>query len=213
LYYRHGTSDLDVIHQIYIQQEYAPLCNLHDVRLVVDCGANAGYSSAFFLEQFPSCRVIAVEPDSGNFDMLKRNLRAFGRRADPVRAGIWSRNVPLRISPGHYRDGREWTVQVQPCEAGQAADFQGLGIASLLASSGFERISLLKMDIEGAEAIVFQGELDWLDRVDAMAIELHDDSAFGNATEIFHAAIHGRGFEVSHSGELTICRRSPRQAK
>jgi FkbM family methyltransferase len=208
LYFRLGSSDLDVFDQIFIDLEYAPLCDMREVHLVVDCGANVGYSSAFFLSQFPSCHVIAVEPEPSNFAMLKRNLHAYGARAEAVHAGIWPQSALLKVSQERYRDGREWTVQVRPCEAHEEPDFRGVSIASLLDSSGFARISLLKMDIEGAEAIVFQGKVDWLDRVDAIAIELHDDSSFGRATEIFHAAIHGRGFEESCSGELTICRRA-----
>lgn len=213
LYYRLGSSDLGVFHQIFIDREYDPLCNMRKVHSVIDCGANVGYSSAFFLSQFPSCRVVAVEPDSGNCAMCERNLRAYGSRAVVVRAGIWSQNVPLKIAQERYRDGREWTVQVRPCEVHEAPDFEGLTVASLIANFGFTRISVLKMDIEGAEAVVFQGNIDWIDRVDAIAIELHDDSSFGRASEIFYAAIRGRGFEISRSGELTLCRRRLNQHK
>lgn len=207
LYYRPGSSDLDVFYQIFIDREYAPLCRMREVRLVIDCGANVGYSSTFFLSQFPCCHVIAVEPDSGNFAMLQRNLSAYGSRAELVRAAIWSQTAPLKISRGRYRDGREWTVQVRSCESHEEPDFQGVSITSLLTTSGVTRISLLKMDIEGAEAVVFQENIDWLDRVDVIAIELHDDSIFGRASEVFYTAIGGRGFEISRSGELTICYR------
>jgi FkbM family methyltransferase len=207
LYYRLGSSDLDVFQQIFIELEYSPLRDLQDVRLVIDCGANVGYSSAFFLSQFPACQVVAVEPDPGNLAMLRRNLQRYGRRVDVVHAGIWSHSGPLKISEARFRDGREWTVQVRPCAATEAPDVLGVTVESLLGTSAFTRISLLKMDIEGAEVVVFRDDVDWLDRVDAIAIELHDDSAFGRGTETFHAAIRGRGFDVSHSGELTICRR------
>jgi hypothetical protein len=63
------------------------------------------------------------------------------------------------------------------------------------------------VDIEGAEAVVFSGSCEhWLDRVDHIAIELHDDSAFGPARAIFTKAITGRGFTVRPSSELTVCR-------
>jgi hypothetical protein len=66
------------------------------------------------------------------------------------------------------------------------------------------------MDIEGAEAIVFsEGYEAWLDKVDTIAIELHEDSDFGSAPEIFHTAVDGHGFELTRSGELTLCRRTP----
>lgn len=207
LFFRVGSSDVRVFHQIFIDREYEPLCDLRDVRLVIDCGANVGYSSAYFLSRFPGSRVVAVEPDSGNYAMLARNLRAYGDRATSVQAGIWSANVPLKASRDRYRDGGEWSFQVRPAEADEEPDFRGVSIPSLLEDSGSSRISLLKMDIEGAEAVVFRANVEWLDRVDAIAIELHDDSSFGKASDIFHEAIRDRGFDVSHSGELTICRR------
>jgi hypothetical protein len=64
----------------------------------------------------------------------------------------------------------------------------------------------LKVDIGGAEAIVFGENTACRDKVEAIAIELHDDSSFGGGTGAFNAAIQGRGFGISRSGELTICR-------
>jgi hypothetical protein len=71
--------------------------------------------------------------------------------------------------------------------------------------AGFERVSLLKIDIEGAEAVVFNApNLSWLDRVDNIAIELHDDSQFGMAAPIFWRAVQDRGFSFIKRGELVI---------
>jgi FkbM family methyltransferase len=213
LYIRKGTSDSYVFEQIFIDLEYEPLRDISDVQLVIDCGANIGCSSAYFLTQFPECRVIAVEPDPGNFAMLERNLLPYGDRATIFRAGIWSHSAPLVVSKNKYRGGGEWAFQVQPCQPDEKADFQGMDIGSLLAASGFERISLLKIDIEGAEVVVFGDNVEWLDRVDALTIELHDDSQFGKASDVFHSAMRGRGFEFSRSGELTICRRTRETAR
>jgi hypothetical protein len=82
-------------------------------------------------------------------------------------------------------------------------------IGSLLAGSGHERISILKMDVEGAEAEIFSQPCDWLDRVDALVIELHGPPHFPDGATPFHAAMEGRGFELSRAGELTVCRRKP----
>ena len=205
---RADTSDSDVFRQIFIEREYACLDDLIDVRLVMDCGANVGYSSVYFLSQHPGCQVVAVEPDSGNFAVLQRNLAPYPDRAKLIQAGVWSHATRLAVSQDRYRDGREWSKQVRECGPNEAADIEGVEIGTLLAASGHERISLLKMDIEGAEAVVFSGNCQsWLNKVDAIAIELHDDSVFGNASEVFFAAISGQGFQLSHRGELTICKR------
>ena len=79
-----------------------------------------------------------------------------------------------------------------------------LDIPSILAASGEERCSLLKVDIERSEVEVFSAKgLGWLDQIDNIAIELHDKEC----EEVFFRAIEGRGFEVGRSGELTICRK------
>lgn len=205
---RDNSSDIDVFDQIFVQREYACLDDMVDVGLVLDCGANVGYSTAYFLSKHPHCQVVAVEPDPDNFAVLQRNLSAYGTRTKLIRAGIWSHTAQLVISRDKYRDGREWTKQVRECGPGEVAEIEGIDVRSILADSEYERISLLKMDVEGAEAVVFsESSHSWLDKVDAIAIELHDDSFFGNATEVFLAAINGQGFQLSQSGELTICRR------
>lgn len=208
LYVRRDSSDIDIFCQIFVEREYGCLDDMADVRLVIDCGANVGYSSAYFLSRHPNCHVMAVEPDSENFAVLQRNLAAYGDRAKLVRAGVWSDTAGLVISQDQYRDGREWTKQVRLCERNEKADIEGVSIETLLAASGYDRISLLKVDVEGAEAVIFSKNYQsWLDKTDAIAIELHDDSTFGKGSDVFFSAIDGRGFQISHSGELTICKR------
>jgi FkbM family methyltransferase len=205
---RGGTSDSEVLYQVFVEREYGCLDDLAGVRLVIDCGANVGYSSAYFLSQHTDCHVVAVEPDPANFAAMQRNLAAFGHRVTLVRAGVWSQTARLAMSQERYRDGQEWSRQVRLCGPGEEADLEGVDVGSLLAASGYERISVLKVDVEGAEAVIFaENYRPWLDKVDAIAIELHEDSMFGNGPAVFFAAIAGQGFEVSQSGELTICRR------
>ena len=153
-------------------------------------------------------RIVAVEPDPENFAMLRRNLALYGTRVNLIRAGVWSHATRLALSENRYRDGREWSRQVRLVEPGDKVEIEGVDIGTLLASSGQDRISILKVDVEGAETIIFsENYQSWLDKVDAIAIELHDDSVFGKGREVFFTAIEGRGFHVSRSGELTVCRK------
>ena len=206
---RSHSSDLQVFYQIFVALEYECLAKLQNVALVIDCGGNVGYSAAYFLTKFPRCRLITVEPDPENFEMLRKNLAPYGDRVVVHRAGIWSHSTGLVMSEVPYRDGQQWTRQVRECQPGEEAQFHALDVGTLLQQSGEPRISLLKMDIEGAEVVVFTDDRfrNWLPKVDAMAVELHDDSQFGRASDIFFPAIASEGFELSTSRELTICRR------
>jgi FkbM family methyltransferase len=206
---RSNSSDIDVFSQIFVEKEYSCLDNLADVDLIIDAGANVGYSSVYFLSHFPNCRVIAIEPDGDNFASLQKNLAPYGERAQALKCGIWSKSAQLAIEDTTYRDGRDWTRQVRECEDGESGDIRAVTVGELLHQSGRHKLSLLKMDIEGAEAVVFADPScqQWLPQTEAIAIELHDDSGFGPASNLFHAAIREQHYQISYSGELTICLR------
>ncbi len=206
LWCRPQTSDLDVFRQIFLEREYSCLDRAQGVELVLDCGANVGYSSAYFLSRFPQCRVIAVEPDAGNFAAAQRNLLPYGQRVQLIRSGIWPRTAGLKISEIPYRDGREWAVQVREAERDETPDMTAVDIGSLLELSGCASISILKIDIEAAERYVFtENYRPWLQVVENLVIELHDDQC----REIFFRAIRGLPLRVSQCGELTVCQRVP----
>ena len=58
---RRGTSDLEVFGQIFSHREYRCLDSVRDAGLIIDCGANVGFSSAYFLTRYPTAEVIAVD--------------------------------------------------------------------------------------------------------------------------------------------------------
>lgn len=213
LQYRPGTSDLDVFHQIFVEREYSCLDDLEGVQLIIDCGANVGYSAAYLLSRFPTSHVIAIEPDPENFAVLRDNLAPYGDSAELLRSAAWSHPTGLVLSRVPYRDGREWTRQVRECRPGEMADLLAVDIGSILRRAAGERISILKMDIEGAEGVVFGSNYEsWIDLIDTIVIELHDDSVFGGCSATFAKAISGRGFAVTRHGELTVCKRPRRSS-
>ncbi|MGL5944028.1 MAG: FkbM family methyltransferase [Waterburya sp.] len=200
---RANTSDIRVFGQIFIEREYSYLDPLSNVDLIIDCGANVGYSSAYFLTHFPKCRVISVEPDPSNFALLEKNLAPYNERVKIVHSGVWSHPVGLKIQ--YRRDA--WATQVRECKPDEVPDMQATDIGTLLRESGRDRISILKIDIEGAEAIVFARNYEsWLPYVDNIVIELHDNTSFGRASDIFFNAISNRPFDISGYGELTVCK-------
>ncbi|MBX2853313.1 MAG: FkbM family methyltransferase [Phycisphaeraceae bacterium] len=200
---RAGTSDIDVFKHIYVLREYACFDGLADPGLIVDCGANVGMSAAYFLSRFPNAKVIAVEPDPGNYQQLLHNTRTYGQRLHAVQAGVWHKGVGLKFAEDGFGDGRAWAVAVEEARPDEQADLQAVSVAALLEASGHERIALLKIDIEGSEQALFsEGVEAWLGRVDNLVIELH-----GQACErVFYKAIEPYGFDVQASGGVVICR-------
>ena len=202
---RPQSSDLEVFQQIFVSREYRCLDDVEiNDGLIIDCGANAGYASAYFLSRYPACDLIAVEPDAANFAILKANVSPFGGRCRALHTALWSHPTSLSMSEQTAGEGKEWARQVREAGPGDQGTFEALDIGTLLAGSKHSRIAILKIDIEGAEAEVFARNFShWLDKVDNLVIELH-----GPACEaVFHRAIANAGFTVSHCDELTVCKR------
>jgi hypothetical protein len=109
----------------------------------------------------------------------------------------------LALSRGTFGDGREWASEVrEPPEQPGTEAVQGWDIPSLLRLTGKEQIDLLKVDIEGSEVNVFGPESSsWLHKVSNICIELHGP----HCEEVFFHALRDFEYELSHSGELTVC--------
>jgi hypothetical protein len=64
-------------------------------------------------------------------------------------------------------------------------------------------IDILKIDIEGAESVLFSGAPRWVNKVRAFAIELHNNEC----RQAFYGALDYEEFSYSVSGEITLAQR------
>lgn len=194
---RPGTTDVILYVDIVVHEQYGH-AGLDHPRVIVDAGANVGIASAYFLENFPSARLIALEPDPDNASLCRSNLARFGPRAKVLSCALWGSPARLALAP-ELRG--TWAAHVAPIPSGE---IEGVTVPALLAQEGIERLDLLKIDIEGAELDVFgAGLLDWMDRVDCIQIELET----AEADALFHRVARERGFQLARYREVTIARR------
>jgi FkbM family methyltransferase len=202
VYARRGTSDLHVFSQIFVEREYRCLDYIEQPRLIVDCGANVGYSSAYFLSKFPTSTVIAVEPDSGNFDLLLRNLDGYGDRFIAIKAAVWPFEERLQLKSSTLAEGYEWGRTVQRTIGQSPSEIiNTVSIPKLIELSGLDRISVLKIDIEGAERELFSaGVNEWLNLIDNIVIELHGEEC----AKLFFDVMRNSQMKMSTCGELTV---------
>jgi FkbM family methyltransferase len=200
---RLATSDAQVLHDIFSNDQYGALSLDYEPRLILDCGANVGYASVYFLNRYKTAHVIAVEPDSGNLEICRRNLAPYKDRCTILPIAVWSHTAALKVVRGAYRDGAEWSIQVKECRDGEEPDVYAKSIADILSGTSFAQIDVLKMDIERAESQIFAGkDLRWLSVVKNIVIELHDEEC----RQIFFAALSGYNYSCVESGETVVCK-------
>jgi FkbM family methyltransferase len=195
---RRRSSDLDVFHQIFVEREYQCLDHVEEPTLIIDLGANVGYSAAYFLSRHQKCIVLAVEPDPANFALLQRNVAPYGNRCYVFQAAVWWRKEALHLCS--VQQGDEWAHSVQPGAFGGQL-VQSVTIPELLEVVPNARVSILKVDIEGSELALFSHNPSWLDFVDNMVIELHGEAC----REAVMHAIRPLQMNTTTFGELTCC--------
>ncbi len=169
------SSDVPTCEQVFVNRDYAfevdraPAC-------IVDAGANIGLATIYFANRFPEARIIAIEPERDNFALLQANLAPYPR-AVPLQAALWHRNGQIRLmDPGLG----SWGFTTEAIEQGVSGPHQtrhtvrAVTVDRILEEFDLERIDILKIDIEGAEKEVFGDSSAWIDRVDAIIIELHE---------------------------------------
>ena len=161
-------------------------------KTIVDLGANVGFISVFLANKYPEARILALELDPGNAEMLRKNTQGYA--VEVVEGAIWSDHRHFLIDRG---DGKSYQLKVMEVPAGTPGSFVSLTIPDLLEKLPTREIDLLKMDIEGAELALFsEGYEAWIDRIGMLIVETHGDEA-RNAVL---AAMSQRGFQ-SHTND------------
>ena len=174
------------------------------VDVVVDAGANVGLAAVWFAHKYPGARIVALEPDPENAALLRLNTSRHPE-VEVLEAALWREDTTLDLlDPG----GGSWSMQVRESDEAPAAlgRVEALSMPTVLERFGIERVGLLKVDIEGAELELFDDASAWIDRVDAIAVELHDRFRPGCSRRFFDATT---AFPVSvQRGENTFVLRT-----
>lgn len=199
---RKGTSDLRVFHQVFLFGEYE-VPYPRDVRHVVDAGANIGMFAVRMKQRFPLAKVVCIEPDPENLDVLRANVAPYADVAVEA-VGLWCREVKLKLSDKYGMGKWGMTVEEDPVNGIIPAS----SIPAVMARQGWSHIDVLKIDIETSERAVFsEGYQEWLPKVRMIVVELHDNMLPGCAQAFFSAiGACWPSYRYSVSGENTIVR-------
>lgn len=167
---------------------------------IIDAGANIGTSCTWFLLKFPKASIIAIEPDSENCELLRNN--SAGSSVHILQGGLAdTRRVLFLNDPGQS----DWGFRV---EKTGAIEVECVGPSEVVnhCKSNDSPILIFKIDIEGAEAMAFQGDCQWLESIPMIIIELHDWMMPGKSTSAnFLKAMASHDFELVTRGENIFC--------
>ena len=130
---------------------------------IIDIGANLGIFSLILAQRCPERDIYAFEPNPTTFEALRANLmrnRAFNVRAYSQAVAAHEGSVAFEADPKNRattsiaRDGAATTSVTKQVEC--------VTIDGLMKAYGIGEISLLKVDVEGFEDLVFRGAPQFL---------------------------------------------------
>ncbi len=133
---------------------------------IVDVGGNVGQSSVTYAKAFPESQIFMFEPVPASF---ARAVQATSQ---------YSNVVPLNFAVGDV-DG-DVPMETNGVSTGNKVNFNAVGVErlpsitldSFMAKNALDRVSFLKVDVEGYELQVLHGALGMLAITDFVQLEL-----------------------------------------
>lgn len=201
-------SDKAVFEEIFLKSEYQMLLKFIKINNIsintgVDIGANIGLATRYLLAELRPSFWMCIEPFEENMKLCKLNNSQY-TNIQYRQAAFWHQEQAVVYLNRNFRDGADWAISVSSKPEGiNLGPVPVVVMNEILTSPGFQKIDLLKIDIEGAEHIVFSDKatLNLLSNVLVLCIEVHQEP-IGNKK--LYDRLYSAGFYLFKSGNILL---------
>lgn len=162
---RSNTSDAAVSFDTFVKKGYKTPDN-NFLKVIIDLGANVGYSAVYFANHYPSAKIVCLEPSEENFKLLEINTRYY-KNVVLVNKAVWWRKAHLAVE---NPNSGSWGFRFKEVQYGGTSS---IAIDDLLRDYSCGGNVMVKMDIEGAENEIFAECSDWIRETSYIQIEIH----------------------------------------
>jgi len=193
---------------------------------VIDVGANVGFYTRRFAEWVrPGGEVIAIEPEEVNFASLKRviarrglvNVLGVQAVASESAGSLYLQKNPFH--PADHRIAEAASVAANGRRDGSCVKVKAVTIDGVLRERGWPKVSLIKIDVQGAEERVLRGAMGALRELrPAVFMEVDEAAlrAMGSSAESVlelmvscryepHRIVNRRPMRVSKAEAARLC--------
>jgi FkbM family methyltransferase len=162
---------------------------------ILDLGANVGMAAAYFCANYPDAQIGCVEPDPRNLKLLEQTVAANVIDATVIAAAVSSVAGTLRLRMG--ADPTCSALETSPMHVlNTSTEVAVTTVPEILAHMGWDRVDLVKIDIEGTEHELLGQNNEWLRRVDVIMLEIHPNTT----PEAIQSFLHPYGFRLARHG-------------
>jgi FkbM family methyltransferase len=177
-----------------------PLISSSHAGTIIDLGANVGYFTLFAATAFPGCRIISVEPFPKNLVALNAVVSSNALKKCSV-LGVAVSDKTGTVTFGtanavaHPTDAR--IVHSEDVDGENFFSCPSVSLDQLVADHVSGEITLLKMDIEGAEYRALYNASDaTFERIQRIALETEDLDSENQNTDALAEFLRMKGFSI-----------------
>lgn len=175
-----GRCDRPVLAQFFAEFGVINTSGGEPIRTIIDAGANIGVFCAISRRLYPSAQILALEVEGQNYEVLQANAKRLGNTT-AIEAALWKESGSVYLNLGPNPESHS----VGDAASDTSLLVPALSLQDLMTRFRFEKLDLLKMDIEGAESIVVNSlSDDTLKCINAIRFECNDSDAPGNALKM-----------------------------
>lgn len=142
--------------EVIVAEEYKLFLS-EEPKLILDLGANIGFSSIYFAINYPNAQIYSIEACPQNFQFLVQNTSSFSN-IHPINVAISNYDGTC---PFYSFGGKSTSASIDKREdlvISSKVEVNCQTYTSLLNELSLTQVDLLKFDIEGAEKFLFLDE-------------------------------------------------------
>jgi FkbM family methyltransferase len=178
LRYRRNRGDWWSFREVWLFDCYRLPFRLPAYETLVDLGGNIGLTSLWLAKAYGFKRIAVVEPVSGNAELAEYNLRTNLPNAniEIIRAAVGPVDGIARFSQSSHSNQGHVNTSADRVADEHTKDIEvpQISMSSILERLGPDsQIDVLKLDIEGGEQALIDGDLKWLASVRSIIAEFH----------------------------------------
>jgi FkbM family methyltransferase len=167
---------------------------------ILDLGANIGMAAAALSCQFPAAEFVMVEPDPRNVKRLENTVLSNNLNGQIVGCAVAARPGRLLLHIGRNPTCSRLETSHMHHSLADTVEVETLTVEQVLSNACWDKVDLVKIDIEGTEEELLTENNSWLECVGALVLEIHPTCNQEKISGVlrgfgFHLRRHGTGRE------------------
>jgi FkbM family methyltransferase len=163
-------GDLEMLREVLGGRYHLPPIDLPRDGVIFDIGCHIGLTLLDLKQCYPDSTIIGYEMDRENFELAVRNTERLSN-VHVYHNAVWCTDGILEYAKHQFDATHSLVKKDDACRFGEV---EAVSLSTALNREDLPRVDYLKMDIEGAETAVLEGEdLRWLAHIRSLSIECH----------------------------------------